>query len=296
MAHTDVDLSKMMRTYIDGIPLPLASKLLPKKTWVSSLVAHIHYHARSQQKYADKGSKAKKVKISKQTQLSLISSLANAISKLEWKAANTEWGEYYTFTNYSDKSFKQKQKIVKKMILSSKPKTVWDIGANDGSFSRLASDEGIDTVAFDIDPMAVEKNYRIVKKSGEKPILPLVMDLTNPSPFLGWENEERNSMIERGPADLVLALALVHHLAISNNVPLIKLAEFLSKIGNKIIIEFVPKGDSQVNKLLASREDIFDEYKDSSFELALSKFFIINEKKLISGTNRTLYLMTGRRK
>ena len=292
MAHIDADISKLMRVYIDGIPLPLASQLLPSKTKASSLLAHIHLHARSQQKYADKGGKAKDVTVSKQAQLGIVSSLAKAVKKLEWNPAGTEWGDYYSFTNYSGKSFKQKQKLVKEIILKTKPKTVWDIGANDGSFSRLASDSGINTVAFDIDPIAVEKNYRQVKKTSEKNILPLVMDLTNPSPSLGWANSERQSMTERGPADTVLALALIHHLAISNNLPLDSVTEFLAEIGQNIVIEFVPKEDSQVQKLLTSRKDVFDNYNQKEFESAISTRFKVLSKEHIKGSKRTLYLLT----
>lgn len=291
MAHVDIDLSKLMKVYIDGILLPLASQLLPKKTWASSLAAHIHYHARSQKKYADKGGKAKDVRMSKSTQLALVSSLAGTINKLNWKPEGTEWGDYYTFTNYDDKSFKAKQKLVDKFISMSKAKTVWDIGANDGSFSRLAGKKGINTVAFDIDPIAVEKNYRQVKDKNEEHILPLVMDLTNPSPSLGWAHSERQSMVERGPADTVLALALVHHLAISNNLPLESITEFLAQIGKRVIIEFVPKEDSQVKKLLASREDIFLNYNESGFEKAFGSFFNVVSKKRVKGSVRTLYLL-----
>lgn len=293
MAHTDVDLSKLMRVYIDGIPLPLASKLLPAKTKTSSLLAHIHLHARSQQKYADKGGQTKQVTMSKQAQLGIISSLAKAVQKLTWKPAGTEWGEYYTFTNYSDKAFKQKQKLVEEFILKTKPKTVWDIGANDGSFSRLASSHGISTVAFDIDPIAVEKNYRQVKRLEEKSILPLVMDLTNPSSNLGWAHSERQSMTGRGPADTVLALALVHHLAISNNLPLESIAEWLAKIGKNVIIEFVPKEDSQVKILLSSREDIFPNYNEAGLENAFKNYLKFIKKEKIPGTKRTLYLFSA---
>ena len=291
MAHCDIDLSKLMRVYIDGIPLPLASKLLPSKTKASSLLAHIHLHARSQQKYADKGGKGKDVTMSKQAQLGIISSLAKAVQKLEWKPSGTEWGEYYTFTNYSDKAFKQKQQLVEKFILKTKPAGVWDIGANDGSFSRLASKHSIKTVAFDIDPVAVEKNYRIVKNDNETDILPLIMDLTNPSPSLGWAHSERQSMTKRGPADTVLALALVHHLAISNNLPLESIAEWLAEIGKNVIIEFVPKEDSQAQKLLASREDIFPDYNREGFEKAMETVFKITDKQPVRGTKRTLYLL-----
>jgi len=154
-----------------------------------------------------------------------------------------------------------------------KPATVWDLGANVGIFSRLASNQGIPTISCDVDPAAVEKNYLDCIANNEANILPLVIDLTNPSPGIGWENKERMSLKERGPADTVLALALVHHLAISNNVPLSRIAGFLSDISHWLIIEFVPKSDSQVQRLLATREDIFPDYTRQAFEQEFSRYF-----------------------
>ena len=145
-------------------------------------------------------------------------------------------------------------------LKSSTPHSVWDFGANTGYFSRLASQRGVPTVSFDIDPAAVEKNYRQVRQDNEKHLLPLVLDLANPSPDLGWANRERASLAARGPVDALLALALVHHLAISNNLPLERIAEYFSRVCHWLIIEFVPKSDSQVRRLLASRADIFPNY------------------------------------
>jgi len=149
-------------------------------------------------------------------------------------------------------------------------------------------------VAFDVDPSAVAQNYVRVRKDREKNLLPLVMDLTNPSPGLGWGHKERQSLIERGPVSLVLALALVHHMAISNNVPLSKLASFFRKICGHLIIEFIPKSDSQVQRLLRSRDDIFDNYTMDGFEVAFDPFFQIIEKRQVPESKRVLYLMKAK--
>ncbi len=171
---------------------------------------------------------------------------------------------------------------------------VWDLGANTGEFSRLASEKGIFTVAFDFDPGAVSQNYFRVRKNQDTRLLPLVMDLKNPSPGLGWGHQERQSLIDRGPADLVLALALVHHLAISNNVPLTRLSNFFKRICQHLIIEFVPKSDSQVQRLLQSRKDIFDQYSVSSFETAFEYNYDIIQRHSLSGSERVLYLMRAK--
>ena len=169
---------------------------------------------------------------------------------------------------------------------------VWDLGGNTGEFSRIASDMGLYTISFDMDPLAVERNYIQQKKKDEKNILPLILDVTNPTPGIGWKNKERKSLISRGPADCVLALALVHHIAITNNVPLDKIAEFMASVTNKyLIIEFVPKDDSNAKKLLYLREDIFKDYFKDNFEMQFSKLFSILKINNIKGSKRTIYLM-----
>ena len=172
-----------------------------------------------------------------------------------------------------------------------KPQNVWDLGGNIGVFSRIASDKGIPTFSFDVDPTAVEINYRQVREKKEKHILPLLLDLTNPSPALGWDCSERSSIYQRGPADCVLALALIHHLAISNNVPFDRMAEMFARLGRYLIIEFVPKSDSQVQRLLRSRKDIFDRYDQKNFELAFSRMFSIEKTDQVKDSQRIMCLM-----
>ncbi|HSG44986.1 MAG TPA: class I SAM-dependent methyltransferase [Anaerolineales bacterium] len=294
MAHTDVRLNQLLRAYIDGIPLDLASRLLPFGSRLNfGLLTHLHLHARLQKDSANPNGKQRTStgKMTKQGMIGLIESLEGIVKKLEWKPAGTEWGDYYNITNYSDTAFQHKQNLVSKWISQVEPKQVWDLGANDGTFSRLASDQGIHTISFDIDPAAVEQNYRKVKEKKEQNIVPLLLDLTNPSPSIGWHNRERESLTERAPADMALALAVIHHLAISNNVPLPQIADFFADMGKWLVIEFVPKSDSQVQKLLSSRKDIFPNYTREAFEEAFSKQFAIREKISINESERYLYLM-----
>ena len=178
--------------------------------------------------------------------------------------------------------------------LEKKPALVWDLGGNTGVFSREAASSGAFTVSFDIDPAAVEQNYRTVKTKKEQNILPLVLDLTNPSPAIGWDNHERDSFGARGPVDMALALAVIHHLAISNNVPLPQLANFFAARCKWLVIEFVPKSDSQVQKLLASREDIFPNYTREGFEAAFSACFTIHKSESVRDSERRLYLMEAK--
>jgi predicted nicotinamide N-methyase len=294
MTHRDVRLNQLLRVHIDGIPLDLASTLLPAKTrWNLGLASHLHLHASAQKRYAgvDVTEVRGKRKMSKEALLALIESLQATVRKLEWKPAGTEWADYYTANNYTDAAFEHKKVLVRDWLSRIEAKTVWDLGANTGVFARVAAETGTYVIASDIDPAAVEVNYRMVKEKKEENLLPLVLDLTNPSPAIGWNTAERDSFLQRGPADVTLALALVHHLAISNNVPLGRVAEFLAECGKWLIIEFVPKSDSQVQKLLRSRLDIFNEYTQSGFEKAFGERYSIVESSGVRDSERWLYLM-----
>lgn len=293
---TDIRTLQLLKSNIDGIPLDLASALLPRKTkFKFSLATHIHWHAKTQQKYAGKQTNQKAGKgVSKMAMLGLVDNLINAVKGLSWNPSGTEWGEYYTFTNYSDSSFDEKKKLVGSYIDVVKPRNLWDLGANDGTFSSIAALKGIETVAFDIDPIAVEKNYRRVKQDHIS-MLPLQLDLTNPSNAIGWAHEERDSLEQRGRADVVMALAIIHHISISNNVPLPKVADYLSRLGKHVIIEFVPKEDSQVKILLATREDIFVDYHLEGFEKAFAPYFDVVKKQQVGDSLRTLYLLKSKK-
>jgi ribosomal protein L11 methylase PrmA len=295
MAHTDVRLGKLMRVYIDGIPLDLAARLLPARSWFNfGLLIHTHIHAQAQKRSAGQASKlAPRLsgKMSKDALGGLIEGIEATVKRLEWKPGGTEWGDYYNISNYTDSAFEHKKELVSSWLERVRPASVWDLGANDGTFSRLASGNDIHTVAFDIDPTAVEINYRQVRSRKEQNLIPLLFDRTNPSPSIGWHNQERDSLFNRGPVDMILSLALIHHLAISNNVPLSQLADFYHDMGHWLIIEFILKSDSQVKKLLENREDIFHQYNQSDFEQNFKRQFTIHEKVLIRESERSLYLM-----
>jgi len=296
MAYTDVRLSQLLRVYIDGIPLDLGSHLLPMRTrYGFGLATHIHLHAVAQKRYANKLEVKTQTthKISKISFMGLVDSLESTTRKLNWKSSGTEWGDYYVASSghYSQVAFENKKQLVRQFLERIQPFIAWDLGANTGEFSRLAAGIGAHTIAFDIDPAAVEQNYLLGKQKNETRMLPLVMDFTNPSPSLGWHNRERHSLLQRAPADVLMALAFIHHLAISNNVPLPLLANYFHDLGRWLIIEWVPKEDSQVQKLLASRQDIFSGYHQDGFEAAFRGYFNLREKVPLQDSPRVLYLM-----
>ncbi len=298
MAHTDVRLSRLLREFIDGIPLDLASRLLPIRTrFRFGLLSHVHLHGRSQIRHAaDVARPVPRRRVNLLFLRGLIDSLESAVRRLCWNPAGTEWAEYYEDTNYSAAAMADKKERIAAFLEEAKPQTVWDLGGNTGEFSRLVAERGSFAVCFDVDPAAVEKCYRGAKQRRDGRLLPLVMDLTSPSPDLGWAGKERESLDRRGPCDLAMALALVHHLAISNNVPLPMIAEYFAGLGRWLIVEFVPKEDSQVQRLLRTREDVFPGYHRSAFEEAFGTFFDIRRAVPLEGSARILYLMACKRK
>ncbi|MCR9105644.1 MAG: class I SAM-dependent methyltransferase [Gammaproteobacteria bacterium] len=302
-AHKEHRLRKLALAYIDGIPLDLASKLLPGKTWLHySLLSHLHLHARAQAHYADhsadKSSKARKNVgiLPKAHLLALLESLEAAVRKQHPASFDTEWKNYYDRTNYSSRAASHKAELLETFLgkVTGTIRLIQDLGSNNGHYSRVAAKYGAYVVSQDVDANAVDSNYRHLTQHGPKNILPLELDLTTPSPAVGWANSERMSFADRCGADVILALALIHHLAISNNLPLDEVAIFFAERCRWLIIEFVPKDDSQTERLMSARTDIFSEYNETGFESAFERSFRIHEKIAIEATHRTLYLMESR--
>jgi hypothetical protein len=294
MSNRDVRFNQLIRVNIDGVPLDLAGIVLPFYTRLSfPLLLHIHLHAKSQRHYANKVIDKTKIapKFGRRSLLGLVDSLESLIGGLRWNPQGTEWASYYQDDSYIPEALNHKKNVVREYLDKIAPRTVWDLGANIGMFSRIACDRGATTISFDIDPACVELNYLESVERGETRILPLILDLSNPSSRIGWANEERMSLIDRGPADAAMALALIHHLAIADNVPLLRAAKFFESICLWLIIEFVPKSDPKVRKLLATREDVFPDYTQQRFEEEFSKVFTIRASLRISNSERTLYLM-----
>ena len=226
IARRDVRLASLLRADPDGVPLDLASGLLPWRTRLNfGLLSHVHLHARAQRRYAgneDEGDvdAARGARISRQRLEGLIRNLRGTVERLRWEPAGTEWSDYADHTSYGDAATADKARLVEAFVGEAKGSRLWDLGANTGRYSRIAADAGKRVLAFDIDPAAAERNYRQLRTEGRSDILPLILDVANPSPGIGWAGRERRSLLDRADPDITLALALVHHLAISRNVPL----------------------------------------------------------------------------
>lgn len=299
----DVRLAGLLRQYLDGIPLDLASALLPRSSWLSpSLAMHIHLHAKSIARHAaTEGARAGSrrggdteapagARVSRAGLEGVLASLRGAIAGLSWQAG-TEWGSYEETHNYDAAGRASKQGLVGEFVRAASAMRVIDLGANAGEYSRVARDAGATlVVAADGDPMAVERGFRRLQAQAEPGVYPLLVDLTNPAPAQGWNHAEWPSLAARGPFDAVLALALVHHLAIGNNVPLLGVAQMLATLGRQVIIEWVPKPDPQVQRLLSAREDIFDGYTEDGLVAAFAAVGMrAVQRAEVGGSGRTLF-------
>lgn len=290
MCRIDVRLNRLSGLYMDGIPLDLADSLLKRKLGLFAR-QHIHWHARSIARYAKEGRKFRgigSVKISKANHIALIESMIRGIERLSLKADQIEGNSYYNQNSYSRAAVNHKTELIRTFLKEIRPASVWDFGAHDGTYSRLAVEQNAHTVAFDMNHIMVERNYAYVKKNKLR-MLPLVMDLTNPSPGIGFANLERLSIDKRQKSDCVMMLALIHHLCIVNNLPLNKIAAWLAGLCDHLIIEFIPKEDSQAQILLTNRTDIFSEYHQENFEDAFNLYFRLKRSDKISDSSRMLY-------
>jgi len=288
MARVDVQLNRLLMSDVDGVPLDLTSRVLPWRTKLSAgILMHIHLHASGQRRLSGSETRPGR-EVSERSLRGLIDSLRSTVSGLRWEPEG-QWRDYYRDSSYTERGFSAKKDLVGRYLDRLEPGDVWDLGGNVGIFSRLAAGRGAHVVSLDADPACVQLNYRETVKE-EANVLPLWADLCNPSPAIGWANEERDSLLARGPADVVMALALVHHLAIGNNVPLERVAALFARCGGDLIAEFVPKSDPQVQRMLASREDIFCEYTREGFEKAFSDHFTVEDAEVIPDSERVLYL------
>lgn len=292
------EIFKMLQTHIDGIPVKLIASLLPAKSKLSStLYTNIHLLAKMESKHSeDYKAETKVAKLSKKAQNNILESLFEYIKDLDLKEAS-EWGDYYDKTNYEDAAFVAKKKFVSSWVADLKPETLIDVGGNDGTFARTVLDKVPHVIVTDIDSNAVGYNYQQVQKNNESNMLPFVCDVLQPAPGVGFNNTERDSLIGRlkeYAPDVTMALALIHHVTLSGNVPFEKSAEFFAKFSKYLVIEFPTREDSWVESLLVRKREFinhFDFYNESNFEEGYLNYFEVERKELITGTKRILYLL-----
>ncbi len=261
MKYVDLRCLDFFRSHVEGFPLDFASRLLPWCTWLRiDPLIHIHLHARMEKKYSAAVGKAKTPTSSKAKLHTLFAELKHYIAALSLPKQKTEWVDYYSCNNYSEINFRFKKSAIERICKKNSPHTTIDLGANTGFFSKIAAGYSKQVIAADIDPATVEALYKLSKTKYPN-ITPVLLDLNNPTPGIGMFNHERTDFYSRCHGDLVMGLALIHHLRISGNWPLPHIVKlFADMSSNAALVEFVPRSDSQVQRLLRSRTDIFDDW------------------------------------
>lgn len=295
MSTVDHSLHSVLLAYPDGVPLHLASRLLPRRSYGSVLAfTHIHlqgwlatnqlYRKRAKQEWD----------MPKRNLLALIENLLSSIERIKPPYGRGHWKQYYDTLSYSPSAFEAKQRIVTQMLRRIPGKTALDIGANTGIFSTLCISQGFYTIAIDNDPYCIEALHSSVPTANSSTLLPLCVDVAHPSPSLGWANKERNSFIARGPFDVLLGLAVIHHLRITNGIPFSKQAETFSTLCKYCIIEYIPKDDVRVQEMLLNRDDVYTDYSENAFISVFKKFFTIQQRVPIPASQRVLYIMKNK--
>ena len=295
-AYLGPETSLILRSYVDGIPLGLGSRILPRRSLLDpTLLMHVHMHALAQESFAQRGT-AERVgrRPSFRGLLALVESLEAGVRRLKLPAGRSAWSEYYSDTNYSASAMASKAYVVGEMIRVAAPRNAWDIGANDARFSEIARESGARILAIDSDWRAVDAAYQRIRREGAHGIDTIVWDLVNPSPNLGWRESERASLPRRDGPDLVIALAVIHHICIGRNVPTASFVEWLRDSAPWAIVEFVPKEDSQTKRMLFGREDVFADYDQSHFETAAAEHFVVERSSAVEDSLRVIYLLRRR--
>lgn len=288
-AYLGMESSKLFLSYPEGVPVQQCASWLRFKSRFHSL-ALLHIHL---QKAVTNGrNKAPHPTFTKSKLLRIVDHLEGGISKLKLPERRTEWNDYYDPLLTGSAYIKEKEKAFADFISSISFSSALDLGCNKGHFTKMLSNRERLVVGTDFDNDSINDFYESQKKEGDAHhCLPLVADWLHPSPPSGWENAEQKSLIDRSPFDLVVALAIIHHLVISRNVPLEHLVSLFSKICRRwLIIEFVTKEDERVREILERKEDIFPNYHPAGFEKTFSLMFICRKKVDLKQSNRILYL------
>ena len=297
-AFTAMPFQPLLRSSLEGIDPAHLSSVLPlrrkfRRAVFLDVVLQASLNRRQTSQKAVDGQEPKMRKIPKEVIAGTLKRLQGAIRSLKRRVGSSAWLDYEAdCPSYTAEATEFKDRFVEGAVRDAQPEMVWDLGCNTGRYSKIAGRQAKYVVAIDGDEPTVGAMYER-GETGEN-VLPLIEDLLNPSPGQGWAHGERQSLESRGPADFALGLALIHHLAISGNVPFAKIAEWLASVTRAGVVEFIPKADPMVQTLLRNRRDVFDDYSQESFEAALGRHFEIKESVNIPASQRTLYRIEQR--
>ncbi len=292
-AYKGVPFQPWLRGQLDGIPPEQLNALMSVRDWLRpGVFLHVFLQAKLQGRHAGTHRDVRRDLRAAGFHKSLIQAnvrrLRKIVQRLCWRPAGSEWSDYERDNSYSPDAEQRKKRFVHGVVASRHWNLVWDLGCNTGVYSRIAAENAGQVVALDADHLAVERLYQRLRAEKSRTILPLVCNLADPSPSLGWRGLERRDLPARGRPDLTLCLALIHHLVLGANIPLKELLEWLAGLGTDLVIEFVTREDPMVRALLRNREDQFADYDQAFFERSLADRFDTVRSEPISET-RTLY-------
>lgn len=294
-AYKNTSYQPWLRGSLEGISAVDLSNIFSfRDKFRPGVLMHVVAQAALQNRYDDSNnniqSTMKQAGFKKELISHNISGLKNIINKLQWKQSKSTWSNYTCEHNYTDEDMNGKTEFVRSVTETRKYKLIYDLGCNTGVFSRIAAEGSDYVVAVDFDALAIDHLYQSLKLESNTKIQPLIGNIADPSPGLGWRNQERKSLTQRSKPDLVMALALIHHLVIGSNIPLDEAIQWFWDLGGDLLIEFVDKQDSMTKKLLLNKEDNYSDYTKDNFEALLKKHYSSIEIKSLSSGNRTLYL------
>jgi hypothetical protein len=294
-AYRGVPFQPLLRGSIDGIsPIDFRALFTRRDALRRGMFRHVFLHAGLERRYAAKGAEVRgdleKAGFDRRLVEASVASASALVARLNPRGAKSTWQEYDSTCSYHEQDTAAKEGFVNRIVHQRPRRLVWDLGCNEGRFSRIAAQGSEFVVAIDSDRGVVDSLYVSLREESNRRILPLVVDLADPSPAIGWNNAERATLIDRGTPELSLCLALVHHLSISKNVPLREIVRWLQGLSSELVVEFPDRADPMVQRLLgAKRADAHPDYSRESFEeLLRSRFRVVESLELASGT-RTLY-------
>jgi hypothetical protein len=299
-AYRDIPFQGLLRGSLEGIEPGVSRRLFSLRDFVRpGVFSHVVLHERLERRYGNRGGQVRRELEVPGFGAELIKAnvgrLRRLVARLEPSRKESTWSGYGCSNTYSDEESQRKEEIVQTIAQNVRPRLVWDLGCNDGRYSRVAAEHARYTVAMDADRQTVDQLYRSLATDGEHSILPLVVDVADPSPALGWRNLERKTLIERGSPELTLCLAIVHHLAITRNIPLRSFLEWLHSLDSIVLIEFPAEDDPMVRLLLdAKRPGTHDDYSRGTFEQILDELFTVETSVVLSET-RSIYRVHPRR-
>jgi SAM-dependent methyltransferase len=296
-ARKGVSFQPWLRGSIDGIPPAEMLGLMSfRDRFRRGLTTSVYLQARLDQRDGSGAGIKREVKragLGKQLILANVRKMRKLIGRLEWSPPEGVWLAYGEHNTYTDDDARQKDDYVREVATSKPWGLIWDLGCNNGRHSRIAAEGARHVVAIDADQGPVELLYRELRDAGDRRILPLTMNVADPSPGLGWLGLERQSLLDRGRPDLVLALALVHHVAIGANVPVRDVVGWLAGLGGALLVEFPTREDPMVQKLLApKREGLHPDYEREFFERCLHEAFDVRRAEELGSGTRILYFAT----